>query len=119
MCVACVEENAFSPQTCVTKHKITRSSERLSAAALEQCRLALAHADAERREPVPAVPAAQLVQERDDQTGAAHTEGGPHGDRAAVHVHLLVVEAELADDGEALRRERLVQLHQVEVANGQ
>ena len=39
-------------------------------------------------------------------------------DRAAVHVHLLVVEAELADDREALRRERLVQLDEVEVADG-
>src|SRR4051812_39899923 len=104
MCVACGEENASSPQTCVTKHKITRSSERRSAAFEQRC-LPLAHADAERREPVPAVPAAQLVQERDDQTGAAHSERMPHGNRATVHVHLLVVEAELADDGEALGRE--------------
>src|SRR3954469_7287809 len=42
----------------------------------------------------------------------------PHGYRAAVHVHLLVVQAELADDGEALGRERFVQLHEVEVADG-
>src|SRR5438105_9676241 len=35
--------------------------------------------------------------------------------RTAVHVHLLLVEAELADDCEALRRERLVQLHQVDL----
>src|SRR6185295_18441204 len=111
MCVACAEENAFSPQTCVTKHKITRSSERRSGAALEQRRLALAHADAERREPVSAVPAAQFVQERDNETGAAHSERVSHCDRAAVHVHLLVVEAELAEDDEALGRERLVQLH--------
>src|SRR3954453_11819613 len=102
MCVACGEENASSPQTCVTKHKITRSSERHSNAALEQRCLPLAHADAERREPVPGFPAAQLVQERDDQTGATHSERVPHGDRATVHVHLLVVEAELADDCEAL-----------------
>src|SRR5438105_7516847 len=35
--------------------------------------------------------------------------------RTAVHVHLLLVEAELADDREALRREGLVQLHQVDL----
>src|SRR5438552_16475193 len=36
-------------------------------------------------------------------------------DRTAVHVHLLRVEAELADHEEALRRERLVQLHEVDL----
>ena len=36
-------------------------------------------------------------------------------DRAAVHVHLLVIEPELADDREALRRERLIQLDEIEL----
>ena len=40
--------------------------------------------------------------------------GWPMRDRAAVHVHLRRVEPELADDGEALRGERLVQLDEVE-----
>ena len=39
-------------------------------------------------------------------------------DRAAVHVHLRRVEPQLPDDGDALRRERLVQLDQVEVRDG-
>jgi hypothetical protein len=36
-------------------------------------------------------------------------------DCSAVHIHLLGVEAEVADHGEALRRERLVQLDEVDV----
>src|SRR4051794_34231478 len=36
-------------------------------------------------------------------------------DRAAVDVHALRVEPELADDHEALRRERLVQLDEIDV----
>ena len=78
MCVACVEENAFFRKLASTSaqdHLVRGERFSCSGWWLEQCRLALAHADAERREPVPAAPAAQLVQERDDQTGAAHPEG--------------------------------------------
>src|SRR6266511_879687 len=39
----------------------------------------------------------------------------PKRDRAAVHVHLLLVETELTDDGEALRGERFVQLDEVDL----
>ena len=39
-------------------------------------------------------------------------------DRAAVDVDALRVEAELADDGDGLRRERLVELDEVDVADG-
>src|SRR5688500_253975 len=41
----------------------------------------------------------------------------PERDRAAVHVGLIPVEAEVFLDGEVLRRERLVDLDQVHVAN--
>ena len=85
--------------------------------ALERRRLALADADAERREAVAAAAAAQLVQQRDDEPRAAHPERMAERDRAAVHVHLLGVEAELPDHDEALRGERLVQLDQVEVSD--
>src|SRR5205085_2500991 len=84
--------------------------------ALEERRLALTHADAEGGEPVVPAAAAQLVQERDDEPRAAHPERMAERDRAAVHVHLLLVEPELADDDEALRRERLVELDEVEPA---
>src|SRR5262245_18306239 len=39
------------------------------------------------------------------------------GDRAAIHVHALWVEAELADDDEALRRESFVELDEVDVGD--
>ena len=84
--------------------------------ALEERRLALADADAQRREAVAAAAAAQLVRERDDEPGAAHAERMAERDRAAVDVHALLVEPELAHDGEALRGERLVQLDEVELA---
>ncbi len=77
---------------------------------------ALADAHAQGREPVPAVAAAQLVQERDDEARAAHPERVAERDRAPVDVHPLLVEAELADNGEALRGEGLVELDEVERA---
>ena len=83
---------------------------------LEESRLALADADAEGRQAVTAAAAAELVQERHDEPRAAHPERVAERDRAAVHVHALRIEAELANDDEALRRERLIQLDQVDVA---
>ena len=70
--------------------------------AFEERRHTLPHAYTERREPVPAVAPAQLVQQRHDETGAAHPERVPERDRATVHVDSLLVETELADDREAL-----------------
>src|SRR5436853_2198936 len=81
----------------------------------EQSRLALADADAERREAVAAAAAAEFVQEGDDESRAAHPERMAERNRAPVDVHLRRIEAELADHGEALRRERLVQLDEVEI----
>ena len=46
---------------------------------------------------------------------AARAEGVAEGDAAAVHVHALGVEAEVADYREGLDREGFVQLDQVEV----
>ena len=50
-------------------------SESAGARSLEERRLSLAHAHAERREPVAAAAAPQLVQERHDEAGAAHPSG--------------------------------------------
>ena len=86
--------------------------------ACEERGLALADADAQRREPVTAAPPAQLVEERHDEPRAAHAERVAERDRAAVHVHALRVEPELADHREALRRERLVQLDEIDLADG-
>src|SRR5581483_796040 len=93
-----------------------RSPLRGSRRPLEQRRLPLADADAERREPVAAAAAPELVDERDDEARAAHPERVPDRDRAAVDVHLLRIESELTDDDQALRRERLVQLDEVYLA---
>src|SRR5215831_16508326 len=82
---------------------------------LEECGLSLSDTDAESREPIAAAAPAELVQERDDEAGAAHPEGVAERDRAPVHVHALLVEPQLTDDDEALRRERLVQLDEVEI----
>src|SRR5581483_5601591 len=81
----------------------------------KQRRLTLADADAQGGEAEPAVAAAQLVEERDDEAGAAHAEGMAERDRTAVDVHLFLVEPELADDGEGLRGEGLVELDQVDL----
>src|SRR4029077_16523530 len=83
--------------------------------ALEQRRLPLADTDAERRQAVAAAAAAQLVEQRDDQSPAPHPERVPDRDRPAVHVHLLVVESELTDDGKALGRKRFVQLDEIKL----
>src|SRR5919204_132087 len=59
-----------------------------------------------------------LPQPREDEPCAAHAERMPEGDRPAVHVHALLVEAELANDDEALRGECLVQLDEVDLTGG-
>src|SRR5688572_10037269 len=81
----------------------------------EERRLSLPDADAHRRHAVTAAAPPELVQQRHDETGAAHPEGMADRDRSAVHIHLLLVEPKLADDGEALGRERLVQLDEIDL----
>src|SRR5262249_22210676 len=84
--------------------------------ALEQRRLALADTDAQRGQPVPAAAPAQLVEHRHAEARPAHAQRMAQREGAAVQVHPLRVETQLADDGQALRRERLVQLDEVELA---
>ena len=69
-----------------------------------------------RASPVRSGPArrSQLVEERRDDPGAARPDRVAERDRAAVHVDLVPVEAELAAVGEGLGRERLVDLDEVE-----
>src|SRR2546430_8574896 len=43
----------------------------------------------------------------------------PDCDGTAVDVHSLLVEAQLPDHGEALGRERFVQLHEIELVHGE
>src|SRR5439155_17374788 len=83
---------------------------------LEENGLALADSYTERRQPVVAAAAAQLVEQRDHQARPAHPQRMPDRDRAAVHVYALRIELKLANDDEALRREGLVQLDEIDVA---
>ena len=57
------------------------------------------------------------MEEGDHEPRAAHSERVAERDRTAVHVHALGVESQLPDDGQGLRRERLVQLDQVEIGD--
>ena len=88
----------------------------MTSTAFEQRGLTLADADAQRRQPVAAAAASKFVKERDDEPGAAHAERMTDRDRAAVHVHSLCIEPELADTTR-LRGEGLVQLDQVDLAD--
>src|SRR5918992_1603559 len=51
-------------------------------------------------------PAAEFVEQRHDEPRTARAERVTQRDRAPVHIHVLLVEAELAHDREALRGER-------------
>src|SRR5207248_7348784 len=86
------------------------SSERL-----DDDRHSLSDADAQRGDPIPPAPRAKRVHEVDQDPRPAHPQGMPDGDGAAVHVDALRVDAQFADHRERLRREGLVQLHEVEV----
>jgi hypothetical protein len=59
------------------------------------------------------------VEQGGEQAGAGGAEGVAEGDGAACHVHPGQVGAGLALPGEDDRGERLVDLHQVDVVDGQ
>src|SRR5438046_835474 len=82
---------------------------------LEQARAALAAADAHGDDAVFHVPApAALLQDMAGAARAGHAERVADGDRAAVDVVLLRIDAEGVAGVEALGGERLVQLPQVD-----
>ena len=83
--------------------------------ALEERDDALADADAERRQPVAAVAAASSWSSETTRRAPLIPSGCPSAIAPPFTLTLLLVEAELADHGDALRRERLVQLDEIEV----
>src|SRR5438445_255649 len=87
--------------------------------ALADRRDPLAPADAERRESVALLPLPQFVRERKREPSPRCAEGMPERDRAAVHVRLLAIEAEVLFHREVLRREGLVDLDEVHVLDFQ
>src|SRR5438045_1071422 len=76
----------------------------------------LSSADARRRESVALPAAAKLVQKCEQQTRSRRRERMSESDRAAVDVEFLLIDAELFDDREDLRRECLIDLDEIDVA---
>src|SRR6476469_1713719 len=83
---------------CISGAVLVRTAGRVSAVdAFDHRGDPLADADAHRREAVAAAGALQLMAQHRDQPGAAHPERVAERDRAAVHVDLVGVQAELVD----------------------
>src|SRR4029450_3391596 len=78
---------------------------------------ALSHADAHRRQTVATAGPGKLGDEHRDEAGPAHAEGVSERDGAPVDVDLGHVQAELADGGDRLAGEGLVELDEVEVSH--
>src|SRR5258705_12417006 len=77
----------------------------------------LAAAETERHDPAPLATRAKRVQQRDEKARARRSDGMPERDSAAVHVELLVGDAELAANTLAAA-EPLVHLEQVHRVDG-
>src|SRR5206468_11737617 len=79
----------------------------------------LADADAHGRETKLAAAALELLGRGQREARAGHSERVPKGDRAAVWVHVLGVigKAELAEHGQTLCGERLIQLDHIEIGD--
>ena len=92
-----------------------RARRRLRGVHLEQPRRAHAAADAHRHESRSAAALAELVDELRRELRARGAERVTERDRAAVDVHLLLIEPEIAHDRDDLRGERLVELDEVDV----
>ena len=94
------------------RYGMSRSTEvgRPSSERAEDCGLALTAAAAERRRTEAAAAAAQLVEEREHDAGARHADRVTERDGAAVDVHDVVGDAEVAAWRPRHRGERLVDL---------
>src|SRR5829696_2047320 len=84
---------------------------------LDQERVALAAAGADRGEAEAAAVAAQVVHHRPDDPAAGGADRMAERDRAAVHVHLLLVRAQKPRRVPRDRRERLVDLDALDVVD--
>src|SRR5918994_2136645 len=84
---------------------------------LDQQRVALAAAGADRREAEPAAVAPQLVHHRADDSAPGGADRMPERDRAAVHVYDLLVRTEQPGRIEGDRGEGLVDLDPLDVVD--
>src|SRR4051812_41780824 len=85
---------------------------------LEDACRAHAAADTHRHETIFTPATLHLVDQLDSKFRACAAERVTERNRAAVDVDLLAVEFEVADHGEGLRGESLVEFNQVEVIDG-
>src|SRR6185437_16373831 len=85
----------------------------------QQQRVPLTAAAAQGRGAQAAAPAAQLVDEVQRDAGPRGADGVAKGDGPAVDVHPVLIDAQVADGLDGDRRERLVDLDQVEVGNAE
>src|SRR5438034_5165181 len=92
---------------------------RPSSCPLEDDGESLPAADAQRREPQGGSGCPQLVRQRQDDPGAAHTDRVPQADAPTVHVEPVTVELQLAFARDDLRGEGLVDLDPLEVVDRQ
>src|SRR5262245_28482025 len=86
---------------------------------LDDQRIALTTAATQRGRAQTAAAAAQLEREREHEPGTGHPDRVTQRDRAAVDVDDVPADAEVVHGLQADRRERLVDLDEVEVVNGQ
>src|SRR3954454_16672958 len=82
---------------------------------MQHHRQSLTDADADRGDAIAAAAALELVRERGEDARAAGAERVADGDRAAIGVDALGIDRPLVDAGERLRRERLVELDDLDV----
>src|SRR6516165_11714215 len=81
-------------------------------------RIALAAGPAQGRDAITGAAAGQFQGYMQRDPGSRHADGMPHGDCAAVDVDDPGIQTEFAGRGQCHRRERLVDLHDVELVNG-
>ena len=79
---------------------------------------AVAAAQAERRDAAFEIPLLERVEKGREHARAASANRMAERDGATVHVHLARIETQLAQHGNGLDRERLVQFDQIDILEG-
>src|SRR5258708_20187290 len=113
--IAFAAKRAHLAQTLLSVFSGTAAAGKSSAQALDDDGDALSAADACRGQPVAFPAAAQLVQQGDDEARSGGSQRMAEGDRAAVDVQLLHVDAELLRYVQHLAGEAFVHLNHIDL----